>query len=250
MPTQLGAEPWQLEPGGVTESVAKIRAARRAAGRVRRSQALRGIMTGFNDAFLIDTATKNALVAADPKIRRDHQPYVRGQDIARWNADWAGLWMIALKSSENHPWPWADAGEQAEAIFAQTYPALHAHMNQFREPLIKRQDQGRYWWELRSCAYWQEFAKPKIVYQEIQFHPSYAMDTSGKLGNNKTFFVACGDLYLLAVLNSPLLWWHNWRYLPHMKDEALSPVAFLMETLPIARPTDAIRLDSKAHAHD
>ena len=121
-------------------------------------------------------------------------------------------------------------------------------MNQFREPLIKRQDQGRYWWELRSCAYWQEFAKPKIVYQEIQYHPSYAMDSSGKLGNNKTFFVACGDLYLLAVLNSPLLWWHNWRYLPHMKDEALSPVAFLMETLPIARPTDEIRLRLEANA--
>jgi hypothetical protein len=149
--------------------------------------------------------------------------------------------MIALKSSENCPWPWADACEDAESVFAQAYPALHAHMNQFREPLIKRQDQGRHWWELRSCAYWQEFAKPKIVYQEIQFHPCYALDTSGQLGNNKTFFVANGDLYLLAVLNSPLMWWHNWLHLPHMKDEALSPVAFLMESLPIARPPDAIR---------
>lgn len=37
------------------------------------------------------------------------------------------------------------------------------------------------------------------------------------------------------------MWWHNWRYLPHMKDEALSPKGELMETLPIAPPTDAIR---------
>ena len=57
--------------------------------------------------------------------------------------------------------------------------------------------------------------------------------------------MANGDLYLLAVLNSPLMWWHNWRYLPHMKDEALSPVAFLMESLPIARPPDAIRAEWK-----
>ena len=53
--------------------------------------------------------------------------------------------------------------------------------------------------------------------------------------------MAADDLYLLAVLNSPLLWWYNWRYLPHMKDEALSPVAFLMESLPIARHSESAR---------
>ena len=92
-----------------------------------------------------------------------------------------------------------------------------------------------------AIDYWREFDKPKIVYQEIQFHPCYAFDRAGHFGNNKTFFVPSDDLYLLAVLNSPLMWWHNWRYLPHMKDEALSPVGFLMESLPIARPSDSVR---------
>jgi len=107
--------------------------------------------------------------------------------------------------------------------------------------LRKRQDKGRFWWELRSCAYWDAFEKPKIFYQEIQFHPAYSLDTHGRFGNNKTFFLSTDDLFLLAVLNSPLMWWHNWRYLPHMKDEALSPVAFRMEELPITEPTAAIR---------
>jgi hypothetical protein len=57
----------------------------------------------------------------------------------------------------------------------------------------------------------------------------------------RLFLAVSADPYLLAVLNSPLMWWHNWRYLPHMKDEALSPVAFLMESLPVASPSDAIR---------
>jgi hypothetical protein len=78
------------------------------------------------------------------------------------------------------------------------------------------------------------------VYQEIQFHPSYAADETGQLANNKVFFIASSDAYLLAVLNSPLLWWHNWCYLPHMKDEALSPATYLLEHLPIAEPTDEI----------
>jgi hypothetical protein len=149
--------------------------------------------------------------------------------------------MLALKSSGNHPWPWASAGDQAEAVFAATYPAIYAHLNQYREALIRRQDQGEHWWELRACAYWDKFDQPKVMYQEIQFHPCYLVDRARMLANNKVFFIPSGDLYLLGVLNSPLMWWHNWRYLPHMKDEALTPVAFLMENLPIARPTDEIR---------
>ena len=92
-------------------------------------------------------------------------------------------------------------------------------------------------------SYWNEFDKPKLMYQEIQFHPWVRIeDPTGCLGNNKTFFLATGDLYLLAVLNSPLMWWHNFRYLPHMKDEALTPVAFLIEKLPLAVPSDEAHL--------
>ena len=66
--------------------------------------------------------------------------------------------------------------------------------------------------------------------------PPMLVGSRRRFGNNKTFFTRHDDLFLLAVLNSPLMWWHNWRYLPHMKDEALSPVAFTMEELPIAEP--------------
>jgi hypothetical protein len=149
--------------------------------------------------------------------------------------------MIVLPSSNDRDWPWADLGDSAEAKFKAEFPSLHRHLKPLEEPLRKRQDQGRYWWELRSCAYWDAFQKPKIFYQEIQFHPSYSLDVEGRFGNNKTFFLSTNDLFLLAVLNSPLMWWHNWRYLPHMKDEALSPVGFLMQDLPIAEPVAAVR---------
>ena len=85
------------------------------------------------------------------------------------------------------------------------------------------------------------FFAPKIVYQEIQFHPAYALDSDGLLLNNKAFFICSQDPWLLAVLNSPLMWWYNWRYLPHMKDEALSPSGVKMEQLPIAAPDDEAR---------
>jgi hypothetical protein len=149
--------------------------------------------------------------------------------------------LLGLKDEWNHPWPWAKTGQRAEAIFAATYPAIHAHLNQFRDALIKRHDQGENWWELRACAYWAKFDKPKVMYQEIPYYPCYLLDRAKMLANNKVFILPVDDPYLLGVLNSPLMWWHNWRYLPHMKDEALTPSGFLMEKLPIVQPSEKIR---------
>jgi hypothetical protein len=180
-------------------------------------------------------------VSADPKAKDLTRPYLRGQDINRWSPSWAGLWMIAIKSSGDHKWPWSNDAEGAEARFAETYPSIHNRLKRFRDELTRRLDQGRHWWELRSCSYWDEFDTSKLMYQQILFHPSFAFDDSGQLGNNKTFFLPTSDLYLLGVLDSPLMWWYNWRYLPHMKEEALSPMGFLMESLPIADAGKKIR---------
>jgi hypothetical protein len=66
-------------------------------------------------------------------------------------------------------------------------------------------------------------------------------------GNNKVFLLPSSDLYLLACLNSALMWWFNWRNLPHMKDEALNPAGFLMEALPIAEPNADLRREVEEH---
>ncbi len=238
---RLTNEAWSLEPKAVMDLLNKLQRTGVQLAEFCRTKPLMGIKTGFNEAFLIDTPTRKALVAADPACADVIRPYVRGQDIRRWHSDWAELWMVVLKSSGDHAWPWSEQGDQAEDVFRATYPSLYARMKPLEPSLRKRQDKGRYWWELRACAYWKQFEAAKIIYQEIQFHSAYAIDESACYGNNKTFFIPAGDRYVLSVLNSPLLWWHNWRFLPHMKDEALSPVAFLVEKLPIAAPTDEQR---------
>ncbi|MDY0166183.1 MAG: N-6 DNA methylase [Thermoguttaceae bacterium] len=241
--SQLAVEGWQLEPAGVSKLLEKIKAQGVPLVEYVGVAPLTGIKTAFNDAYLIDTSTKEALVKADPNSVPLIRPYVRGADIGRWALNWDQLWMITMKSSGDHPWPWAEAGESAEAVFRDTYPALHAHFAKYEAPLKKRLDQGRYWWELRSCAYWDKFSAPKLYYQLIQFHPCYAVDRNGTFGNNKTAFVPANDLYLLGVLNSPLMWWHNWRHLPHMKDEALAPNPTVLNSIPIAEATDGTRAE-------
>jgi len=98
---------------------------------------------------------------------------------------------------------------------------------------------------LRATAYYDAFLSDKIMYQEIQFYPQYALDTTEVFSNKTGFLLPSQDLWLLATLNSPLMWWHNWRYLPHMKDEALNPAGFLMEKLPIAPPSEEIRAEAE-----
>jgi hypothetical protein len=109
-------------------------------------------------------------VREDPRSADIIKPYLRGQDIKRWSPEWRGLWIIVLKSSGDHVWPWTGA-DDAEENFRRTYPSLHAHMKPLDDKLRKRRDKGWYWWELRTCAYYDAFAKSKTLYQVIQFHP-------------------------------------------------------------------------------
>ncbi len=171
--TSLGRDGWTLEPKPVMDLLAKIRRVGVPLAEYAGVKPYRGVLTGFNEAFLIDTATRDRLVAADPASAEIIRPYLRGQDVQRWSAPDSGLHMILLKSSSDYEWPWSTAIDEqaAEAAFATTYPALHAHMKLFEslprdrlgewKGLRHREDHGRYWWELRSCAYYDLLAGHK-----------------------------------------------------------------------------------------
>jgi type I restriction-modification system DNA methylase subunit len=234
--SRYGEDAWSLEPAEVETLIARLWDRGIPLNEFTGTRPLYGIKTGLNEAFLIDTSMRHRLISDDPYCASVIKPYLRGQDIKRWRPEWRDRWMITLKSSNNHNWPWSNSGENAEQVFSESYPSIFTHMKQHEDRLKARGGVGKHWWELFSCSYFDKFDSPKILYQEIQFHPSYAFASEAVIGNNKTFLIPSADLYLLAVLNSPLFWWHNWRYLPHMKDEALSPAGFLMGKLPIAEP--------------
>ena len=223
----------------------KIRRASKPLREFTRVEPLSGTKTGFNDAFLLDSPTKERLVKADRKSAKLFKPYLRGQDVGRWQAEWAGLWMLVMKSSGNYPWPWANARRKAEAVFADTYPAIHAHLNQYRDELKGRQDQGENWWELRACAYWDLFERPKIIYPEITWRSQWCFDENGLHINNTVYILPAEDHWVLAVANSPLMWWFAWRNAVHGKDEALRFIREFVQELPICSPTHQQRDSAK-----
>jgi len=230
---RLGPEAWSLEPKLDHELQLKIRQVAVKLKEYLGVKPRRGILTGFNEAFMIDTPTKITIVTGDPAAEEIIRPYIRGQDLERWNPDWAGFWMIALKSSSDHTWPWSGAGEGAEEIFQRTYPSIYDHFCPHVEALVKRKDQGQHWWELRKCAYWGEFGHPKLIYPDINWHPSFCIDNTGNLSNDTTFFLPTENSWVLACLNSAISWWYAWRTVYHGKDEALRMKGIFMEDFPI-----------------
>ncbi|NBC32933.1 MAG: hypothetical protein GVY13_09690, partial [Alphaproteobacteria bacterium] len=240
----FGGNAWRLDPPEVQRLMDKIRRSGVPLKDYAGVSPLYGIKTGLNEAFLIDTPTKERLCAADPASAEIIRPYLRGQDIKRWVPEWAGLWMIALKSSENHPWPWANGGDGAEARFQKDYPALHAHMKQFEDKLRVRQDHGRFWWELRSCSYYDAFDRPKTIYTEITWTSSFFRDRNHYFINNTAYILSSIDVQIVAALNAPLTWWYAWRTAVHGKDEALRLMGTYMEQFPL--PQNHINIDGKA----
>lgn len=207
---------------------------------------LYGIKTGLNEAYIVDAPTRERLIAEDPASAALFRPYLRGQDISRWSCPDTGLFMIVMKSSSDHPWPWAGAPDEkaAERLFQQTYPAIYRHLKSFeviQDPrggrpkgLRHREDQGRYWWELRPCGYYAAFDAPKTLYVDIAWTPSFLVDRRQRFTNNTCYFLPSAAPDVAASLNAPIGWWFAWRRAQHGKDEALRFFTSFMETYPVA----------------
>ncbi|MFZ3055930.1 MAG: Eco57I restriction-modification methylase domain-containing protein, partial [Smithella sp.] len=150
-PGALRAEGWTLEKPEILALMEKLRKAGKPLGEYVQGRFYRGILTGLNEAFVIDEATRGKLIAEDPKSAELIKPWLRGRDIKKWKAEWAGLYIITIPSSANREWPWSKEKTEAKArqIFTKTYPAISKHLSQYEDKLQKRDDQGQFWWELR-----------------------------------------------------------------------------------------------------
>jgi SAM-dependent methyltransferase len=200
---RLGGEAWELEPPEVAELMEKIRRAGVPLAEYAGTKPYRGVVTGLNEAFLVDTATRDRLVAEDPRSAEVLKPYLRGQDIERWRPRWDETWMIFAR----------------RGIEIDRYPAIRRHLEGFRERLEPKPTDwqgsrwpgrkgGSYaWYEIQDTVdYWRLMEEPKLVYQDIAWSSEFALDSHGLFGNNTVYFLPTADPWIAALLNSPLSW--------------------------------------------
>jgi hypothetical protein len=161
----------------------------------------RGILTGLNEAFIIDQAKYDELVAADPKSAEILKPILRGRDIKRYRAEWAGKYLVATFPTLH--------------LDIETYPAVRDYLKSFGKAIEQSGERGcrkktsNKWFEVQdTIAYWAEFKKNKILWQEMAQEASfvllkeeiYCLDTARVMTGESLKFI-------IAVLNSRLLDW-------------------------------------------
>lgn len=204
-----------------------------------------GIITGCNDAFIIDESIRQRLISNDARNGKLIRPMLRGRDLRKWQAMSVKDYLITIPSSTDKEWPWSSAKNELEAeqIFEETYPAIYQHVKGYHERRIQGTNKGKYYWEFRSCAYYSEFDKPKIIYRRIAQSLDAVFDTLGTVGLNTTFFMPTDDLSLLAILNSKLFDWFARHKFQSLNDPwtggGLEFSTQYMKKVPIADRTEA-----------
>ncbi len=240
----LSIDGWQLAPQARRGLLERIRAAGMPLGQYVEGRFYYGIKTGFNDAFVIDGPTRDRLIAEHASSAEIIKPFLRGRDIKRWRVEPQDLWLIRIESSENKTHPWTGLPDaEAETVFAKALPSIHAFMITHRKELRKRHDQGKYFWELRSCAYWRAFHETKIIYPDIYEHQSFSWDTSGSYGSNTCYFIPTEQRWLTGFLNSNLVEWFYGQISNQIRGGYLRAFSEYIQRIPIPnRSTETERL--------
>jgi adenine-specific DNA-methyltransferase len=190
----------------------------------------RGITTGFNEAFIIDLETRDRLIAENPKNKEIIKPLLRGRDIKRYQVDWQDLWLIDTHNG------YSTETKKIAPIDIQQYPGIKTNLDQYKKELVKRYDKGSTPYNLRNCAYHEEFKKEKLIYSELTQNASFYFNSEGDYFVPNTAYILTGvDIkYLCAFLNSKLITYAFRRfYTQEMQGGTLRYLAQYIAHLPI-----------------
>ena len=163
-------------------------------------QIYRGVLTGYNEAFIISTEKREEILSncldEDERTRTAEiiRPILRGRDIKRYGYNWADLWLINTHNGVKGAIPRIDVND---------YPAIKQHLDYYWDSIAVRADKGDTPYNLRNCAYLEDFNKPKIVYREIGTDMDACLLSEEFVVNNKLYILTGNHLeYLIAFFNS------------------------------------------------
>ena len=199
--TSFSNEPWTIRNVIVSQILEKIDSCGNSLKELP-IEINNGIKTGYNDAYYINGEKRQELINNDEHSANIIQPLYRGRDIEAWNTLNQDLYII---NSHN--------GLKEKGILPiniEDYPAIKKHLDQYIDKLVKRGDKGDTPYNLRNCAYLEEFSKPKIVYPNMTKYLPFSYDETGALANQKCYIITTSDnsislKFLVAIFNSKLI---------------------------------------------
>ena len=199
-----------------------------------------GIKTGFNDAFIISTAKRNEILEnckdADERKRTAEliRPILRGRDIKRYGYDWANFYLINTHNGvKEKNIPRIDVEKD--------YPAIKQHLDEYWNKLSNRADQGDTPYNLRNCAYLDDFNKPKIIYPNMTKYLPFVYDDNGFVTNQKCFFITGERIaYLTAFLNSSLFKYCFRESFPELQGGTREMSKIFFDKIPVMKVDSAV----------
>jgi hypothetical protein len=157
----------------------------------------RGILTGFNEAFIISEEKRNELIEDDPKCEPIIRPILKGREIERYVAASTRDYLINTHNGVKEL--------EIQRVNVNDYPSIknHLHSKEFWEQVKNRQDQGDTPYNLRNCAYLEEFKNEKVIWKRIGSIMRFAYSDKEIYCLDSTC-IATGEKikYLTALLNS------------------------------------------------
>jgi len=185
-PTSINGSNWTLTDNSSANRLRKMEEAGIPLGEYINTKIYTGLKTGYNRAFWIQGSSKQKIIESDTKSGEIINQLIVGKDISKWKINYTDRCLITTRVGTD----------------IKRYPAIFNHLNQWKEQLEQRSDQGDYWWELRKCAYYKAFEQPKIVFPDIALEPRFTLDMTNVYVDMTAFIIPVYDLYLLGVLNS------------------------------------------------
>lgn len=208
----------------------------------------RGILTGYNNAFIISTQKRDQILencqTDDERMRTAEliRPILRGRDIKRYGYEWAGLWIINTHNGIK--------GKLAR-IDINDYPAVKAHLDQYWDKISTRSDKGDTPYNLRNCAYIEDFSKPKIIYPNMTKFLPFVYDDKKFLTNDKCFIITGKYVeYLTAFLNSSLFKFCFLDNFPNLGEKGRELRKIFFEKIPVCKISDEQNLLFKNMVED
>lgn len=227
---ELKPDGWRLESSATLRLLERLRAAGKPLGEYVNGRFYRGVLTGLNEAFVVDRATRDRLIAEHPSSAEVLKPFLRGRDVKRWRVDSQDLWLIFTR----------------RGIDIKKYPAILSHLKPFKSRLMPGAPGGRkpgsyQWYEIQdNIAYWQEFEQPKIIIPAIQNEVHYATDGGIFYSNDKTSIIVPERVnFVLAVLNSCVSWWITQQSFASKQGGYFEFKPMYVSQIPIPPATDA-----------
>ncbi|GGH43591.1 restriction endonuclease subunit M [Mangrovimonas yunxiaonensis] len=154
----------------------------------------RGLTTGRNEAFIVDGEKRKELIAKNSKNAERIKVLATGKEVKRNHFNFQDKYLLFTGYDDDIP---------------NLYPDIQEELDNYKDALIKRYDQGENYWNLRACAYYEEMQQPKIIYPRINNRGNFYFDEKGEvflLDNN--FFISTDSKALLALLNSKLVYFY------------------------------------------